>query len=95
MESINGIKAIEEEQQKQTLTVKTRQHVISLICDFIQEVFGSQPQPKMIRLTCLEVIEIFPSLKFHPSTIGGIVRIVSFRSFLSVLRENLVLLLSV
>lgn len=68
-----GNDAIDEEKCNGALSTKTRQKIVGLVCDFIGELFGPDADPKLIKMTCGEVIEIFPSLKFDPSDIGGIV----------------------
>lgn len=68
-----GNDAIDEEKRNGALITKTRQKVVGLVCDFIEELFGLEGDPKSVKMTCAEVIEIFPSLKFDPSDIGGIV----------------------
>lgn len=77
LETKIGETAIEEENKNKVLTPNMRQKVISLACDFIQETFGLEAQPTLIKMTCTELIEMFPSLKYEQSKIGGIVRTTS------------------
>lgn len=83
LETKIGEKAFEEENKNKVLTPKMRQKVVSLVCDFIQEFFGLEAEPKLIKRTCLQLIEMFPSLKFETSKIGGIVWIIDLFLFIS------------
>lgn len=77
LETKIGEIAIEEENKNKALTPRLRQKVVSLVCDFIQETFGLEAESKLIKMTCVELIEMFPSLKYEQSKIGGIVRTIS------------------
>lgn len=68
-----GKQAIQEEKANHKIGMKTRKYVISLTVDFIGEIFGMNAEAKLIKMTCCELIEIFPSLRCAPSEMGGIV----------------------
>lgn len=74
MESSLGKRALEEEKTNRKIVIKTRKDVVLLVVDFIEEIFGNNAAAKMIKMTCCELIEMFPSLKYVPSDIEGIVR---------------------
>lgn len=73
MENNLGKNALKEEETNHKISIKSRKTVISLVADFIEEVFGTDAAAKMIKMTCCELIEIFPSLKYSPSDMHGIV----------------------
>lgn len=68
-----GKQAMKEEETNHKIGIKTRKYVISLVVDFIGEIFGIGAEAKLIKMTCCELIEIFPSLRCAPSEMGGIV----------------------
>lgn len=77
-ESKAGQKLLFEYQENLDLITPSRQTLVSLVCDMLMDLSNNEPKPDNIRMLCLELIDIFPSLKVEPSEIGGIVNINSF-----------------
>lgn len=77
-ESEVGLVALEESTDKKVLSIPTRKRLMSLVADFIIELYGKKVNVEEVRAVSREVVDIFPSLKVEPSKIGGIVCIMYF-----------------
>lgn len=58
---------------KDRMTKSSRKHLVSLLYDYLNESFNSEPSKDNIISVCKDVIQIFPGLRVSPSSVGGIV----------------------